>query len=63
MELKTHIISIYAPNISKPQDEQDDFYLTLRITMDVWRNKMKVVRSDFNARVGSEVISAITNRA
>ncbi|XP_056639351.1 craniofacial development protein 2-like [Diorhabda sublineata] len=60
---KTHILSVYAPDTSKSQEETDSFYDELQITMDkIPKQDEIMILGDFNGRIGNEVISGIKNR-
>ena len=57
LKLDTHatIVSCYAPTISRPEQEKDDFYQHLREVIASVRHKDKLVlMGDFNARVGAD---------
>lgn len=58
----THIICVYAPNISKFQNEKDTFYDDLQRILDkIAKQDEIIVLGDFNARVGNEVLG-VKNR-
>ncbi|XP_056647256.1 craniofacial development protein 2-like [Diorhabda sublineata] len=60
---KTHILSVYAPDTSKSQEETDSFYDELQITMDkIPKQDEIMILGDFNGRIDNEVISGIKNR-
>ncbi|XP_045462690.1 craniofacial development protein 2-like [Harmonia axyridis] len=60
----THILSVYAPDTSKPQADIGLFYHTLQTTLDDIANEDEIlILGDFNARIGDEAISdGIKNR-
>ncbi|XP_045467858.1 craniofacial development protein 2-like [Harmonia axyridis] len=59
----THIISVYAPDISKPSEEKDAFYEDLQRVLDGIPGKDEIMLlGDFNARVGNGVIRGLKNR-
>lgn len=62
-KILTHIVSVYASDITKPQKEKEDFYRMLQATMDnIPRQDEAVVLGDLNARIGNEIIAGIKNR-
>ncbi|XP_045466785.1 craniofacial development protein 2-like [Harmonia axyridis] len=59
----THIISVYAPDITKPSDEKEAFYEDLQKVLDrIPRMEEVILLGDFNARVGNGVIGGLKNR-
>lgn len=51
---KQQIICVYAPDISKSQDEKNAFYDDLQRTLDkIARQNEIIILGDFNARIGS----------
>ena len=59
----THFISVYAPDITKPQEERENFYTDLQNTLDkIPIPDEVIILGDFNARIGNEVIAGIKHR-
>lgn len=53
----THLLSIYAPDISKPKEESEHFYELLQDTLDQTGGTDEVIiLGDFNARIGNETL-------
>ena len=49
---KTHLISVYAPDINKPQEMKDEFYYVLQHTIDQIPNDDEIIiLGDLNARI------------
>lgn len=61
--MQTHLISTYAPDISKPTEESETFYQHLQNTIDKLSNTDKIIiHGDLNARIGREVIPGIQQK-
>ncbi|XP_055384192.1 uncharacterized protein LOC129613898 [Condylostylus longicornis] len=61
--IKTHIISIYAPDISKTKTEKDAFYTELQKVIDKIPPRDEIILlGDFNARVGNDAVRGIKQR-
>ncbi|XP_056641504.1 craniofacial development protein 2-like [Diorhabda sublineata] len=57
---RTHLLSIYAPDVSKPKEERKAFFDALQATLDKIPSKDKVfIMGDFNSRIGNTVILGI----
>ncbi|XP_056647272.1 craniofacial development protein 2-like [Diorhabda sublineata] len=57
---RTHLLSIYAPDVSKPKEEREAFFDALQATSDKIPSKDKVfIMGDFNSRIGNTVIPGI----
>jgi exonuclease III len=57
------LISVYAPDISKPRSECEDFYTTLQDTLDtIPQDHHIIIMGDLNARVGNDPIPRIKQR-
>lgn len=60
---RTHLVSVYAPDTSKPQEAKDEFYYILQHTIDQIPNSDEIIiLGDLNARVGDNVIPGIKER-
>lgn len=58
-----HLISVYAPDISKDRAERESFYEELQEAVDRIQAKDKIViMGDLNARVGNEPLGGVTQR-
>ncbi|XP_044751629.1 craniofacial development protein 2-like [Coccinella septempunctata] len=58
-----HLVSIYAPDMSKTREESDVFYRELQNTIDKIDNSGRIILfGDFNARIGSEEIDGVKQR-
>jgi len=58
-----YLLSIYAPDISKPKEEVEEFYNKLQqeiVVLDT-NNKM-IIMGDFNGRIGNNIIDGIKQR-
>lgn len=56
----THIISVYAPDITKAQQERNNFFQNLQHILDkLPRQDEVILLGDFNARVGNEAVKGI----
>ncbi|XP_057671223.1 uncharacterized protein LOC130902950 [Diorhabda carinulata] len=57
---RTHLLSIYAPDVRKPKEEREAFFDALQATLDKITSKDKVfIMGDFNSRIGNTVIPGI----
>lgn len=57
---ETHYISVYAPDITKPQEEKDQFYDELQeILNNIPPKDEVIILGDLNARVGNNVIPRV----
>lgn len=55
-----HIISVYAPDISKPKEIREQFYLDLQDLLDQIPHRDQIcIMGDFNADIGNEEIAGI----
>lgn len=60
---KTHIISVYAPDTSKSQEDRDLFYDDLQNTLNkIPKADEIMILGDLNARIGNEILEGIKNR-
>jgi exonuclease III len=56
------LISVYAPDISKPRSECEDFYTTLQDTLDtIPQDHYIIIMGDLNARIGNDPIPELNN--
>ncbi|KAF5893028.1 endonuclease exonuclease phosphatase family, partial [Clarias magur] len=53
--VKTHLISVYAPTETSPDQVKDDFYNQLQQTLNSlpWTN-VSILAGDFNAHIGTD---------
>lgn len=59
----THLISTYAPDISKPTAETENSYQQLQNVMDNINTKGEIIiLGDLNARIGNDVIPGIKQK-
>jgi hypothetical protein len=59
----TNIISVYAPDITKPLEEIEEFYTQLEhIISEVPVSEKLIMLGDFNARIGNTIIPGIKQR-
>lgn len=59
----TPIISVYAPDVTKAQQERNNFFNNLQHILDKLLRQDKIILlDDFNARVGNEVIRRVKSR-
>lgn len=57
------VVSVYAPDISKPKIEWEEFYSQLEeIFNTIPRENKVILAGDLNARIGNKVIDGITQR-
>ncbi|XP_056647266.1 craniofacial development protein 2-like [Diorhabda sublineata] len=57
---RTHLLSIYAPDVSKLKEEREAFFDALQAMLDKIPSKDKVfIMGDFNSRIGNTVIPGI----
>lgn len=60
---KLNVISIYAPEDNKPQQEREGFYDQLQDTIEsITPNETTIILGDFNARIGNDIIPGIKQR-
>ena len=59
----THVISVYAPDTSKPREEINIFYEDLQAVLDsIGPQDEIIILGDLNARIGNEYIPGVKNR-
>lgn len=56
LEKSLHVISLYAPDISKPEEMTEEFYEALQTEINQLPQHEKVVLFDLNARISNEVV-------
>jgi hypothetical protein len=60
---KWYLISLYAPDISKPKEQREEFYEDLQYVIDQKpRDAILIMTGDMNARVGNMPIPGIKQR-
>lgn len=60
---KLHMISVYAPDMGRPEQETDSFYDNLQEVIDeLPRDEKVIVLGDLNARIGNEIVDGIKQR-
>ncbi|XP_030750157.1 uncharacterized protein LOC115877947 [Sitophilus oryzae] len=58
-----HIISVYAPDINKPEEMSMDFYENLQSAIDkIPRHEKIILLGDLNARIGNQVVDGIKQK-
>lgn len=58
-----HIISVYAPDVKKPEEMSMDFYESLQSAIDkIPRHEKIILLGDLNARIGNEVVDGIKQK-
>jgi len=56
-------MSAYAPDINKPKEKRDNFYLSLQNLVNGMPKQEEIILlGDFNARIGNDVIPGVKNR-
>ena len=59
---KTTVICIYSPHNASPEDEVEDFYTTLRSTVEqVPLHNFLVIAGDLNAKLGQDEVNFTFN--
>ena len=54
------IVSVYAPDISKPKVEREEFYNQLDVLLNtIPRENKLILAGDFSAKIGNKVIAGI----
>lgn len=60
---RTYFISIYAPDVNKPNEERTAFFEELQQVIDEIPKKSKIfIMGDFNSRIGNTVLPGVMQR-
>ena len=62
-QAKWYLLSLYAPDISKPKEQREEFYEDLQNSVDQKpRDALLIMMGDMNARVGNMPITGVKQR-